>query len=444
MNAECQFCHSLNFAEEKSTDNTFNYCCHKGTVLLDDENEAHREFPPLLKELLSNPNHPDYSNFKINIRSFNSTLSFASMGAQVDHVDGYGPYCFTIHGQVYHRTSHMHPSDGARQYAQMYVIDSSMANDLRLQHPSNQHLDVGILRSLDELIRQVNVYAKAYKTLREVEIQEETLAVEEGSLVPTVSMAFSRDRNVDRKRYNLPTVDEIAMIFRSADGAPPFERDFRVYPRNPARPLITLIILSPHLDPMTYVLFYPYGEPGWQPDIPINLQNRPQRRRIRVTMLQWKIAQTAVRINRFNPILNGGKLFQQWAVDSYAQVESHNLSFVNHQQGRLRVEQYRGLMDHLNNTAIERGANVGRAVILPSSFQGSPRNMREKYHDAMAIVAKYGKPDLFITMTCNSQWPEIQMNLFPGQQACDRPDLVVRVFSLKLKSFIKDMTKNRV
>ena len=110
------------------------------------------------------------------------------------------------------------------------------------------------------------------------------------------------------------------MIFRSADGAPPFERDFKVYPRNPACPLITLNILSPHLDPMTYVLFYPCGEPGWQPDIPINLQNHPQRRRIRVTMLQWKIAQTAVRINRFNPILNGGKLFQQWAVDSYAHV----------------------------------------------------------------------------------------------------------------------------
>ena len=97
MNVECQFCHSLNFAEEKSSDNIFNYCCHKRTVLLDDENEAHREFPPLLKELLSNPNHPDFSNFKINIHSFNSTLSFASMGAQVDHVAGYGPYCFKIH-----------------------------------------------------------------------------------------------------------------------------------------------------------------------------------------------------------------------------------------------------------------------------------------------------------------------------------------------------------
>ena len=115
------------------------------------------------------------------------------MGAQVDHVAGYGPYCFKIHGQVYHRTSHMHPVDGARQYAQMYVIDSSMANDLRLQHPSNQNLDVRILRSLDQLIRQVNVYAKAYRTLREVEIHEETLAVEEGRSVPIQSVWLSQE-----------------------------------------------------------------------------------------------------------------------------------------------------------------------------------------------------------------------------------------------------------
>ena len=40
-------------------------------------------------------------------------------------------------------------------------------------------------------------------------------------------------------------------------------------------------------------------------------------------------------------------------------------------------------------------------VILPSSFRGSPRVLLQNYQDAMAIVAKYGKPDLFITFTCN-------------------------------------------
>ncbi|EFN73727.1 hypothetical protein EAG_09472, partial [Camponotus floridanus] len=39
--------------------------------------------------------------------------------------------------------------------------------------------------------------------------------------------------------------------------------------------------------------------------------------------------------------------------------------------------------------------------------------------DAMAIVSKFGKPDLFITMTFNPKWREIEENLLPGQQASD-------------------------
>ena len=50
----------------------------------------------------------------------------------------------------------------------------------------------------------------------------------------------------------------------------------------------------------------------------------------------------------------------------------------------------------------------------------------------MALVRKYGKPGLFITMTCNSDWPEIVAELLDGQTARDRPDLTARVFAMKL------------
>ena len=58
-----------------------------------------------------------------------------------------------------------------------------------------------------------------------------------------------------------------------------------------------------------------------------------------------------------------------------------------------------------------------------------------RYQDAMAIVREYGKPDFFITMTCNPNWPEIKDFLLPGQNAQDNPTLVVRVFKLKFKLF---------
>lgn len=55
------------------------------------------------------------------------------------------------------------------------------------------------------------------------------------------------------------------------------------------------------------------------------------------------------------------------------------------------------------------------------------------------MVRKFGKPDLFITFTCNPTWPEITDNLLPNQTASDRPDLVDRVFKLKLEALLKDI-----
>ena len=55
--------------------------------------------------------------------------------------------------------------------------------------------------------------------------------------------------------------------------------------------------------------------------------------------------------------------------------------------------------------------------------------MKARFQDAMALVQAMGKPNLFITVTCNPDWPEIQNNLLPGQSAQDRPDLKARVFN---------------
>ena len=43
-----------------------------------------------------------------------------------------------------------------------------------------------------------------------------------------------------------------------------------------------------------------------------------------------------------------------------------------------------------------------------STYLDSPRNMHQNYQDAMAIVRAIGRSDLFITKTCNPNWPELQ------------------------------------
>ena len=57
----------------------------------------------------------------------------------------------------------------------------------------------------------------------------------------------------------------------------------------------------------------------------------------------------------------------------------------------------------------------------------------------MSLVQKFGKPNLFITMSCNLGWEEIQNELLPAQTAQDHPDLLARVFKLKFEE-LKDDT----
>ena len=83
---------------------------------------------------------------------------------------------------------------------------------------------------------------------------------------------------------------------------------------------------------------------------------------------------------------------------------------------------------------------IGKRVLLPATFGGSPRDLHQCYLDAMAIVAKFGRPDFFITMTANPNWAEVQKNLRRGETAADRPDLVSRVFRAKQRELIQDLT----
>ena len=122
-----------------------------------------------------------------------------------------------------------------------------------------------------------------------------------------------------------------------------------------------------------------------------------------VSMLQLKVARAANRRHWFNPILFGGKLFQQWVVDSYLQIEPNNLNLIKAQQSKVRVELYRVLMEHLNNTANNLAQPVERVAILPFSFQVSPMSVRDSFHDVMTIVSKCGKPDIFFNSDLQSQ-----------------------------------------
>ena len=70
--------------------------------------------------------------------------------------------------------------------------------------------------------------------------------------------------------------------------------------------------------------------------------------------------------------------------------------------------------------------------------------MQRYYQDAMAIVSKYGRPDIFLTFTCNPKNPDILENLPDGRRPEDRPDVTSRVFQGHLKELLNDLLKRHV
>ena len=123
--------------------------------------------------MLSDPNHPHYRNFRDNSRSYNCALSFGSMGANIQEFTGTGPYCFKVQGQIYHRTSNLHAPDGQTpKYAQLYVLESSEANEHRMNEPANQNCLQEIIQNIDGWMRANNIFAKTYKMMHEIELEQ--------------------------------------------------------------------------------------------------------------------------------------------------------------------------------------------------------------------------------------------------------------------------------
>ncbi|XP_050222183.1 uncharacterized protein LOC126672278 [Mercurialis annua] len=150
-----------------------------------------------------------------------------------------------------------------------------------------------------------------------------------------------------------------------------------------------------------------------------------------------------IRENGNSLLLLTQRLMQQFVVDMYIKIESTRLDFLRNKQSQIRCELYQGIVDCVKSGET-RGMQVGKDLILPASFIGGPRDMRRRYLDAMALVQTYGKPNLFITITCNPDWKEIKEELQLNQTAQNRPDLTSRVFRAKLQDLKDQLYKKTI
>lgn len=85
-----------------------------------------------------------------------------------------------------------------------------------------------------------------------------------------------------------------------------------------------------------------------------------------------------------------GRAFQEYLVMAYAKMENQRLGYLQSDSGqkKLRAEQYDQLLEAVRDPTAD---TIGRRIVLPSTYSGSPRDMNARYQDAMAIVRHYGK-----------------------------------------------------
>ena len=291
---------------------------------------------------------------------------------------------------------------------------------------------------LEDLHPGVRLYKQAYTLTRNMSPEDQC------------RIALRFQENTDRRRYQnpLPSANEIAVIL-PGDGDTPTDCQDIILFRKSGQPHQRIRDSHPFYPSLRYVLLFPTGQLGWHRRIPYHEQEdqiaQPNNDNDEdgkfVSLAQYFRYRLHIRPTHFdsNHLFLAGKLFQEYVCESWAITEQKRLAQLRGKQDDLRVELYKGLADAVAHDVDTNLENLGQRIILPSSFSGSTRHMQQQCQDALAINRYFGGGDLFITMTANSSWPEIQNALLPGQAAHDRPDLVVRVFHAKLHSLIKDM-----
>uniref|UniRef100_A0A914VT15 Helitron helicase-like domain-containing protein n=1 Tax=Plectus sambesii TaxID=2011161 RepID=A0A914VT15_9BILA len=171
-----------------------------------------------------------------------------------------------------------------------------------------------------------------------------------------VVMHIHQNGASDQWRYNVPTANEVAVIFVGCDGCVPDNRDIAVHPHGQA--LTRISPLSPNCNPMVYPLLFPAGKPGWTLGL---LHHEEHRTHIRqqVTCLQFYSYHLAVHTGAFSPIHASGRLMQQYVVDSYVHMEVQCMAFLQQNQDKLRVDLYQGLLDHVAALGDVHGVQIG-------------------------------------------------------------------------------------
>ncbi|XP_071935702.1 uncharacterized protein [Coffea arabica] len=407
--------------------------------------------------------------FRRCVRSYNNMFAFTSIGIHSDKslaANYNGIYTFRIQGQMYHYINALIPEDGEKpRNLQLYFFDT--------EHETTQRLSISarfqetLVTKLEEILK-INPYSAFFRGLQDLPDMDDYKIVLETTPA------------IDQRVFNKPTVSQVGAVWTdSSDFEHLNSKHIQIYGKN-GQTQIVKHYFACH-DSLQYPLIFANGEPGWHPGIermrrpdrgnirPVTCEgqtviatatattandiidaenraiNQKKRKRNTVSCREYYCYKLQIRDADQSMLLHIGRLLQQYVVDMYVKIESIRLDFHRgrNKQAQLRTEIYQGIVDSISNGE-SSSSGIGKRIFLPASFIGGPRDMRRRYMDAMSLVQRYGKPDIFLTMTCNKNWPEIKKLLLPTDKVENRPDLISRVFRAKLEVLKDELLKKNI
>ncbi|XP_022895352.1 uncharacterized protein LOC111409542 [Olea europaea var. sylvestris] len=342
------------------TCNSYKYCCarkfyreSKGFYCSD--GKVYLCIPDSPTELynLFTSKEPQCVEFKKIARGYNNHFAFTLFGIKYDKelFKSYrGIYAFKVQGQVYHYVNELIPQNSTHSYMQFFRSLSHTTNlqDHRIHVRCDPGLDQRVFNT--PTASQVNSYSRFFRSLSHTtNLQDHRIHVR-------------CDPGLDQRVFNTPTASQ-------------------------------------------YSLLFPYGEFGWhegiercrktyfQPELLNGMKQRSQ-----ISCQEYYSYKLQIRHSGKSVLLHSGRLFQQYVVDMYVKIETARLDYFRNNQKQIQAELYQGIVDNVQNGET-RGYKIERKFVLPQSFTFGPRDMLRRYMDAMAIVQRYGKSDIFLTIT---------------------------------------------
>ncbi len=474
----CSFCHAVYLKSVSKS--ARKRCCNNGAYLMSDS-----EFPKLepLPESLKWLCLERGEHFGKLSAKYNNILSIGSTGVENEKGGGYekivGDSAVKMNGRSYHFLNTSARKMSGINYYTFDGLQDAQAHAQSLNSGSTREqrymkkLEIGFLTTIFNELKGTNPFAQELQWIgqglrRSLQQQNSVINMDEvHHLTASLNVQTS-------------TMEVGCMLSDESEGN-------IVYKFNVKGMSHTISSASDVVEPLCYVLLFPFAERGWCRDISKSVGFMSYMcSRLKMPERTYESDFDPVETNQVaNAIDNPHGLLRQWNKSNTKLLATNRFQLMHRLTQYYLVEQLSRALDfklqwHKKNRGYifgerslysssslddanaqndyngpenfgEEGledndnpdGNKKKSTFLASSFNGSPRHLNDLAHNALTIVTELGKPDIFMTGTTNPLWPEIEERLFKGQTAYDRPDIVCEVFHARLEALLHNLRSGK-